>query len=205
MFIPIDYCSDFLNIKLNKSRNVSWMRKLVKPGEMDPIVLYFLWKLWRKKRKMRARRIYVMRSIASEFVHLYPQLRQDSEKFFNYTRMSISSFDELLGFIRLRDGIFVETTTNTPSGMVEFQVQVHFGRPPSVAQQTRDAFKEYFVGPGDIPWITSLAIAKTPTSFKSSGRVDAVEATTKKEQTDTRREKGGGSGTPARLTMGDSK
>ena len=47
---------------------------------------------------MWARPIYLTRERESQFVLLFPKLLKDPEKFFNFTRMSVESFKELLAF-----------------------------------------------------------------------------------------------------------
>ena len=48
---------------------------------------------------MWARPIYLTREKESQFVLLFPKILKDPEKFFNFTRMSIESFKELLAFV----------------------------------------------------------------------------------------------------------
>ncbi len=62
----------------------------------------------RLKRRQKNRLIWVhpinqKREDVGAFYTLFPDLRNDEEKFFNYFRMSISSFDEL--HARLKDNI----------------------------------------------------------------------------------------------------
>lgn len=58
----------------------------------------------RQKRRDRKRRYWVHpilshRLTESQYIILYPKLRQFGLKFFNYFRMSIKSFDDLLALI----------------------------------------------------------------------------------------------------------
>ncbi|CAG9840683.1 unnamed protein product [Diabrotica balteata] len=64
------------------------------------IIIAALYCISKRKKKLR-RRLYVhplieQRAVAGEFVTLYGTLRADETKFFNYFRMSTSTFDELL-------------------------------------------------------------------------------------------------------------
>jgi hypothetical protein len=66
-----------------------------------------LWVLYRrmKRRRQRYRRYWVHpilrnRFTTSLYVTLYPSLRNYEPKFFNYLRMSIKSFDNLLELIK---------------------------------------------------------------------------------------------------------
>lgn len=54
----------------------------------------------RKKRKLWVHPILETRNYNGEFNHLFSELRLDEEKFFNYFRMSISSFDELCNILK---------------------------------------------------------------------------------------------------------
>nr|CAH7753351.1 unnamed protein product [Callosobruchus chinensis] len=74
--------------------------------DLDTAVL--LWRAYRqwKLRKRRERRRFNVHPILrdrmthSMFITLYPKLREHSEKFFNYFRMSVTSFDDLLNIIQ---------------------------------------------------------------------------------------------------------
>lgn len=57
----------------------------------------------RKNRLIWVHPINEMRKAVGTFYTLFKQLRQDDTKFFNYFRMSITSFDELHG--RIKDSI----------------------------------------------------------------------------------------------------
>lgn len=68
----------------------------------EALLLYTL--AWRKK-KQRKKRMWVHpiiseREAKGTFHVLYYQLRQHPDKFFNYFRMSIQSFDELHNILR---------------------------------------------------------------------------------------------------------
>lgn len=65
----------------------------------DQVIALLLYRR-RVKRKCKKRLIWVheinqRREDVGAFYTLFPDLRNDDEKFFNYFRMSISSFDEL--------------------------------------------------------------------------------------------------------------
>lgn len=68
-------------------------------------MLWLAYRRW-KRRKQRERRRFNVHPILrdrmthSMFITLYPKLREHSEKFFNYIRMSVTSFDELLEIIQ---------------------------------------------------------------------------------------------------------
>jgi hypothetical protein len=70
------------------------------------IVLTYLAIKYLEKKKKRQRRKWWVHPINSErYLHgqfqiLYTALRADNEKNFNYFRMSVSSFDELLSLIK---------------------------------------------------------------------------------------------------------
>jgi len=53
-----------------------------------------------RKRKYWVHPILKTRLSHSLYVTLYPKLREHEEKFFNYFRMSIKSFDDLLEIIK---------------------------------------------------------------------------------------------------------
>lgn len=68
----------------------------------------------RAKRRQKNRQIWVhpineRREDVGAFYTLFPDLRNDEDKFFNYFRMSIASFDEL--HIRLKSKIQRQNTT----------------------------------------------------------------------------------------------
>ena len=73
-----------------------------------------LYLLYLRKKKKRQRRIHWMhplnlqRDTHGTFVILFEDLKADEEKFFNYFRMSPSTFDELL--LRLHDKLLKENT-----------------------------------------------------------------------------------------------
>nr|CAH7768092.1 unnamed protein product [Callosobruchus chinensis] len=75
---------------------------------MDLDTAVVLWRAYRqwKLRKRRERRRFNVHPILrdrmthSMFITLYPKLREHSEKFFNYFRMSVTSFDDLLNIIQ---------------------------------------------------------------------------------------------------------
>lgn len=60
----------------------------------------------RRKKKLRKKKLYWVHPITSQrlvkgqFYKLYSDLRAHPDKFFNYYRMSVNSFDELLNLIR---------------------------------------------------------------------------------------------------------
>ena len=53
-----------------------------------------------KKRRLWVHEINEARSEYGEYHHLMPQLREDEEKFRDYFRMSSSTFDSLLEYIK---------------------------------------------------------------------------------------------------------
>lgn len=69
------------------------------------VVLWLAYRRWRRRKQRESRRFNVHpilrdRMTHSMFITLYPKLREHSEKFFNYFRMSIASFDNLLEIIK---------------------------------------------------------------------------------------------------------
>lgn len=65
---------------------------------MDPCVLYLLYKNIIRKRRQRRWSVHPInyaRILRGAYYTLHEELRTDNEKFFNYYRMSITSFDEL--------------------------------------------------------------------------------------------------------------
>lgn len=69
------------------------------------IKLWLAYRRW-KQRKQREKRQYRVHPILhdrmtqSMFLTLYPKLREHNKKFFNYFRMSVQSFDELLEIVK---------------------------------------------------------------------------------------------------------
>lgn len=62
-----------------------------------------LWLLLKKKKRKRRYWVHPIlrdRLVHGQFVTLYPKLRMYDNKFFDYLRMSIKSFDELIELIR---------------------------------------------------------------------------------------------------------
>lgn len=72
----------------------------------DAAIILTVWFLYGKIKRNRARRRYWVqpylqtRSLNGSFVQNYRDLRKYEDKFFNYTRMSTTSFDYLLSKIR---------------------------------------------------------------------------------------------------------
>lgn len=71
---------------------------------IDAVCLWAVHRRMRRLRQMRERKYWVhpilkTRLSDSLYVTLYPKLREHDEKFFNYFRMSIKSFDGLLEII----------------------------------------------------------------------------------------------------------
>ncbi|CAH1971178.1 unnamed protein product [Acanthoscelides obtectus] len=65
---------------------------------MDPCVVYLAYKYIIKKRRKRRWSIHPInsaRNLRGTYYTLHKELRRDNDKFFNYYRMSIASFDEL--------------------------------------------------------------------------------------------------------------
>lgn len=73
--------------------------------EVEEVVcLWFLYRRY-KRQKQRQRQYWVHPILRDKvthgmFVTLYPKLREYEPKFFNYFRMSIKSFDDLLELIK---------------------------------------------------------------------------------------------------------
>lgn len=70
--------------------------------EVEEAICVYL--LLRKKERKKKRQYWVHPILRDRFTHgqfqtLYPKLRSFEPKFFNYLRMSINSFDELLEMI----------------------------------------------------------------------------------------------------------
>lgn len=61
--------------------------------------LVYLYLKTQKNRKHWVHPINSERHTSGHYVQLYKKLRQDPVQFFNYFRMNISSFDELLSYI----------------------------------------------------------------------------------------------------------
>lgn len=64
------------------------------------LVLLLRKKRCRKRRSTWVHPILQSRGQYGMFHTLYPQLRDDGDKFFNYFRMSMTSFDELTNIVR---------------------------------------------------------------------------------------------------------
>ncbi|CAH2003785.1 unnamed protein product [Acanthoscelides obtectus] len=65
---------------------------------MDPCVVYLAYKYIIKKRRKRRWSVHPInsaRNLTGTYYTLHKELRRDNDKFFNYYRMSIASFDEL--------------------------------------------------------------------------------------------------------------
>lgn len=70
---------------------------------MDPVVIWWWRRRWqRKRRRTWVRPIYLNRCDVGEYHTIYENLKHDDEKFFNYARMSYSSFKELLALVQDR-------------------------------------------------------------------------------------------------------
>lgn len=64
-------------------------------------LLYYRWKRRSKKnRRMWVHPIVNERQTKGHFYTLFAEIREDEDKYFNYTRMSMGSFNELLGCIK---------------------------------------------------------------------------------------------------------
>ncbi|GBN21200.1 hypothetical protein AVEN_214323-1 [Araneus ventricosus] len=71
--------------------------------EEEALALILLNKQIQKKKRNRrfwTHKIVQLRGEAGLFANLYRELRNDDEKFFDFLRMSIALFDELLGHIK---------------------------------------------------------------------------------------------------------
>ncbi|RVE40776.1 hypothetical protein evm_014574 [Chilo suppressalis] len=69
------------------------------------VVLWLAYRRWKNRKRRERRRFNVHpilrdRMTHSMFITLCPKLRKHGEKFFNYFRMSVTSFDELLEIIQ---------------------------------------------------------------------------------------------------------
>jgi len=72
---------------------------------IDAVCLWAIHRRMRRRREMRKRKYWVhpilkTRLSHSLYVTLYSKLREHEETFFNYFRMSIKSFDDLLEIIK---------------------------------------------------------------------------------------------------------
>lgn len=70
---------------------------------MDPVVLYAWYRYVHKRRKARRWSVHPIncsRYVDGAFRNLYGMLREDEDKFFNYTRLSTRSFDELVALFQ---------------------------------------------------------------------------------------------------------
>jgi len=72
--------------------------------DKETLLCLYLLHLQRKKRKTKRRKcihpLNINESFAGIFVSLFNELRRDEDKFYNYFRMSIVSFDEHLSKIQ---------------------------------------------------------------------------------------------------------
>ncbi|KAL4112615.1 hypothetical protein QTP88_016366 [Uroleucon formosanum] len=73
--------------------------------EIDAVCLWAVHQRIRRRRQKEERKYWVhpilkTRLSSSQYITLYPKLRDHDEKFFNYFRMSIESFDDLLDLIK---------------------------------------------------------------------------------------------------------
>lgn len=72
---------------------------------IDALCLWAVHRMMRKRRQERERKFWVhpilkTRLSSSYYITLYPRLRDHDENFFNYFRMSIKSFDDLLDTVK---------------------------------------------------------------------------------------------------------
>jgi len=72
---------------------------------VDAVCLWVVHRRIRRQRQKRERKYWVhpilkTRLSFSLYITLYPKLREHDDKFFNYFRMSIKSFDDLLDIIK---------------------------------------------------------------------------------------------------------
>lgn len=82
------YWMRYVNRKLSVYRRHS--------RRMDAVVLYWYYRRRRKIRRYWQHPLMAQRSREGAYSLLMSQLRGDESKFFNYFRMSMSTFDELL-------------------------------------------------------------------------------------------------------------
>lgn len=71
----------------------------------DSVCLWVVHRRMRRRRQKEERKYWVhpilkTRLSSSHYITLYPKLRDHDETFFNYFRMSIKSFDDLLDLIK---------------------------------------------------------------------------------------------------------
>lgn len=64
--------------------------------------------LKKNKRRKAVHEVNKNRLVYGEFYHLYPELRQDSARFFEFLRMSINTFDYIL--MKVKDRLQKKTT-----------------------------------------------------------------------------------------------
>lgn len=72
------------------------------PNLVQTILLYLI---WRRRKRNQKKRVWVQpinseRQKHGAYYVLYPELRQNPREFFNYFKMSISTFDELLSLLK---------------------------------------------------------------------------------------------------------
>jgi hypothetical protein len=75
---------------------------------MDPVVLYAAYLHFVKRKRKRRWSVHPINSARytdGAYRNLYGLLREHDDKFFNYLRMSISSFDELV--VKFKDTIAI--------------------------------------------------------------------------------------------------
>lgn len=71
----------------------------------DAVCLWVTYQRMRRRRQKEKRKYWVhpilkTRLSSSHYISLYPKLRYHEENFFNYFRMSIKSFDDLLDTVK---------------------------------------------------------------------------------------------------------
>ena len=66
----------------------------------EAVCLWFLYRRYKRQRQYWVHPILRDKVTHSMFVTLYPKLREYEPKVFNYCRMSIKSFDDLLELIK---------------------------------------------------------------------------------------------------------
>jgi hypothetical protein len=88
---------------------------------MDTEEIAALAYLYLVRKKMKNRRFWVHpiameKTVSSLFYTMYPRMKEDRAKFFNYCRKSLASFDELLEILRssLTRQVTIMRTAVTP-------------------------------------------------------------------------------------------
>ena len=68
--------------------------------EIAALAYLYLVRKKKKNRRFWVHPIAMEKTVSSLFYTMYPRMKEDGAKFFNYCRMSLASFDELLEILR---------------------------------------------------------------------------------------------------------